>query len=71
MPTLYTSLTKAENAAATDFSSMRLALSAAEVLSSDVFNGWKTLSWVDANIWRHVAPKGWFYNVMVTGVKPS
>ena len=35
------------------------------------FNGWKALSWVDANIWRHVAPKGWFYNVMVTGVKPS
>jgi benzoate-CoA ligase family protein len=44
LPTLYTSLTKAENAAATDFSSMRLALSAAEVLSSDVFNGWKTLT---------------------------
>ncbi len=35
------------------------------------FTGWKALSWVDANIWRHVAPKGWFYNVMVTGVKPS
>ncbi|SOX52909.1 class I SAM-dependent methyltransferase [Mycobacterium ahvazicum] len=35
------------------------------------FNGWKTLSWVDANFWRHLAPKGWFYNVMVTGVKPS
>lgn len=35
------------------------------------FTGWKTLSWVDANIWRHLAPKGWFYNVMVTGVKPS
>ena len=35
------------------------------------FNGWKTLSWVDANVWRRLAPKGWFYNVMVTGVKPS
>jgi ubiquinone/menaquinone biosynthesis C-methylase UbiE len=34
------------------------------------FGGWKALSWVDANIWRHVAPKGWFYNVMITGVKP-
>jgi benzoate-CoA ligase family protein len=44
LPTLYTSLTKAENAAATDFSSLRLALSAAEVLSSDVFNDWKTLT---------------------------
>jgi benzoate-CoA ligase family protein len=44
LPTLYTSLTKAESAAATDFSSLRLALSAAEVLSSDVFNNWKTLT---------------------------
>jgi benzoate-CoA ligase family protein len=44
LPTLYTSLTKAEGAAATDFSSLRLALSAAEVLSADVFHGWKTLT---------------------------
>src|SRR5258706_8630305 len=43
-PTRYTSLTKAEGAAATDFSSLRMALSAAEVLSADVFNGWKTLT---------------------------
>ena len=35
------------------------------------FNGWTTLSWVDANVWRRVVPKGWFYNVMVTGTKPS
>jgi len=35
LPTLYTSLTKAEGAAETDFSSLRMALSAAEVLSSD------------------------------------
>ena len=35
------------------------------------FGSWKTLSWLDANVLRHVAPKGWFYNVMVTGVKPS
>ena len=27
--------------------------------------------WVDANVWRRVVPKGWFYNVMITGVKPS
>jgi hypothetical protein len=32
---------------------------------------WITLSWVDNNLWRRVVPKGWFYNVMVTGVKPS
>jgi benzoate-CoA ligase family protein len=44
LPTLYTSLTKADGAAATDFSSLRMALSAAEVLSSDVFNEWKTLT---------------------------
>jgi benzoate-CoA ligase family protein len=44
LPTLYTSLTKADGAAATDFSSLRMALSAAEVLSADVFNGWKRLT---------------------------
>ncbi|MGZ5871294.1 MAG: benzoate-CoA ligase family protein [Bradyrhizobium sp.] len=44
LPTLYTSLTKAEGAGRTDFSSLRLALSAAEVLSAEVFNGWKTLT---------------------------
>ena len=44
LPTLYTSLTKAEGAAATDFSSLRMALSAAEVLSAEVFNGWKKLT---------------------------
>ena len=35
------------------------------------FGSWITLSWVDDNLWRRVVPKGWFYNVMVTGVKPS
>jgi acetyl-CoA synthetase len=44
LPTLYTSLTKAEGAEAADFSSLRMALSAAEVLSADVFNGWKNLT---------------------------
>jgi acetyl-CoA synthetase len=44
LPTLYTSLTKAESASTADFSSLRLALSAAEVLSADVFNGWKRLT---------------------------
>jgi benzoate-CoA ligase family protein len=44
LPTLYTSLTNAEGAAATDFSSLRMALSAAEVLSADVFNGWKDIT---------------------------
>jgi len=44
LPTLYTSMTKAENAAATDFSSLRMALSAAEILAAEVFNGWKALT---------------------------
>ena len=44
LPTLYTTLTKAENAATTDFSSLRMALSAAEILSAEVFNGWKALT---------------------------
>src|SRR5712672_4668970 len=44
LPTLYTSLTKAEGASGADFSSLRMALSAAEVLSADVFNGWKALT---------------------------
>ena len=41
LPTLYTSLTKAEGAEAADFSSLRMALSAAEVLSADVFKAGK------------------------------
>ncbi|OZC89695.1 SAM-dependent methyltransferase [Rhodococcus sp. 06-418-1B] len=35
------------------------------------FGGWKTLSWVDENVLKHVVPRGFFYNVMITGVKPS
>jgi benzoate-CoA ligase family protein len=44
LPTLYTTLTKADGAAQTDFSSLRISLSAAEVLSAEVFNGWKELT---------------------------
>jgi acetyl-CoA synthetase len=44
LPTLYTSLTKAGGADAADFSSLRMSVSAAEVLSSEVFNGWKELT---------------------------
>jgi benzoate-CoA ligase family protein len=44
LPTLYNVLTKAPEAAQTDFSSIRLALSAAEVLSAELFNAWKTLT---------------------------
>jgi len=35
------------------------------------FGSWVTLSWVDANVLSHLVPKAWYYNVMVTGVKPS
>src|SRR5581483_1972698 len=38
LPTLYTALVKAEGADKADFSSLRMSLSAAEVLSSEVFN---------------------------------
>ncbi len=44
LPTLYTGLTKAPEAKAADLSSLRLAVSAAEVLSADVFNAWKAMS---------------------------
>ena len=44
LPTLYIALTKADGADTTDFSSLRMALSAAEVLSAEVFNGWKKLT---------------------------
>ncbi|CCE11858.1 putative AMP-dependent synthetase and ligase [Bradyrhizobium sp. STM 3843] len=44
LPTLYTALTKADGATSADFSSLRMAVSAAEVLSADVFNGWKDLT---------------------------
>jgi acetyl-CoA synthetase len=47
LPTLYTSLTKADGAADADFSSLRMALSAAEVLSAEVFNGWKRLTGIE------------------------
>jgi benzoate-CoA ligase family protein len=44
LPTLYTALTKSVEAAGADLSSLRLAVSAAEVLSADVFNSWKAMS---------------------------
>jgi benzoate-CoA ligase family protein len=44
LPTLYTALTKVPEAVKTDFSSIRLAVSAAEILSTEVFNAWKTLT---------------------------
>jgi benzoate-CoA ligase family protein len=47
LPTLYTTLTKAPEAAQADLSSMRLAISAAEILSAEVFGGWKALTGIE------------------------
>lgn len=44
LPTLYTALTKAPEAKSADLASLRLAVSAAEVLSAEVFNEWKAMS---------------------------
>ena len=35
------------------------------------FSGWKGLSWIDQHVMEHVVPDELFYNVGVTGVKPS
>jgi benzoate-CoA ligase family protein len=44
LPTLYTALTKSHEAATADLSSLRLAVSAAEVLSAEVFHAWQAVS---------------------------
>jgi len=44
LPTLYTALAKAPEAKGADLTSLRLAVSAAEVLSAEVFNAWKAIS---------------------------
>jgi acetyl-CoA synthetase len=47
LPTLYTALTKAPEAAGADVSNLRMAVSAAEVLSGEVAGAWKALSGLD------------------------
>ena len=44
LPTLYVMLANAAEADKADFTSLRMSLSAAEVLSSEVFNRWKALT---------------------------
>ena len=44
LPTLYTALSKAPEAKAADLSSLRLCISAAEILTAEVFNTWKRIS---------------------------
>jgi benzoate-CoA ligase family protein len=47
LPTVYTALTKAPEAEQADLSSIRLAISAAEILSAEVFGGWKALTGIE------------------------
>jgi benzoate-CoA ligase family protein len=47
LPTLYTALTKAPDAKGADLSSLRMAVSAAEILSNEVAGDWKALSGLD------------------------
>jgi acetyl-CoA synthetase len=44
LPTLYTALSKAPEAKTADLSSLRLSVSAAEILAAEVFNAWKQIS---------------------------
>lgn len=44
LPTLYTAMTRTEEAKTADLTSLRLCISAAETLSADIFNGWKALT---------------------------
>lgn len=44
LPTLYTALTRVDGIKSRDLSSLRQSMSAAEVLSEDVYNAWKNLT---------------------------
>jgi acetyl-CoA synthetase len=44
LPTLYTALIKAPEACTADLSSLRMCVSAAEILPAEVFNAWKQIS---------------------------
>ncbi|EOM76291.1 class I SAM-dependent methyltransferase [Rhodococcus rhodnii] len=35
------------------------------------FGGWKALTWLDETVLKHVVPRSFFYNVMITGTKPA
>jgi SAM-dependent methyltransferase len=36
-----------------------------------MYRAWLGLSWVDENVMRRIVPRRFFYNAMLTGVKPS
>lgn len=48
LPTLYTALCKDPSAAGRDLSSLRLAISAAEILSQEIFDAWRDLTGLEA-----------------------
>lgn len=48
LPTLYTALCRENSAASRDFSSLRLSISAAEILSEEIFTAWKALTGLEA-----------------------
>ncbi len=48
LPTVYTALARAPEIDRTDLSSLRISLSAAEILSEDVFNAWREQSGLEA-----------------------
>ncbi|ALG84076.1 class I SAM-dependent methyltransferase [Gordonia phthalatica] len=35
------------------------------------FGGWKRMTWLDENVLRKIVPPKFFYNVLITGVKPE
>ena len=36
-----------------------------------MYRAWLRLSWLDENVLRRVVPRQFFYNAMITGVKPG
>ncbi len=44
LPTLYTALARSEEISACDLSSLRQSMSAAEILSEDIYNAWKSMT---------------------------
>lgn len=44
LPTLYTALARSEKISACDLSSLRQSMSAAEILSEDIYNAWKSMT---------------------------
>jgi acetyl-CoA synthetase len=65
LPTLYTALSKAPEARTADLSSLRICVSAAEILAAEVFKAWKQISRLEimeglgSSEVLHIAPCYW------------